>query len=40
MPLDADLALPMHELGAGEVGIRAAVERVIAFLDARGALVR
>ena len=39
-PTDADLALPMHQLGAGEAGIRAAVERVMAFLESKGALVR
>ena len=39
-PTDADLALPMQEIGAGEAGVRAAVERVMAFLETRGALVR
>jgi bifunctional enzyme CysN/CysC len=39
-PTDADLALPMQEIGAGEAGVRVAVERVMAFLETRGALVR
>jgi bifunctional enzyme CysN/CysC len=36
-PTDADLVLPIHELGSGEAGIRAAVERVLAYLEAKGA---
>ena len=39
-PTDADLVLPIHELGSGEAGIRAAVERVLAYLEAKGALIR
>ena len=39
-PADADLALPMHEFGAGEAALRVAVERVMAFLETRGAVVR
>jgi bifunctional enzyme CysN/CysC len=39
-PADADLALPMHEFGSGEAALRVAVERVMAFLETRGALVR
>jgi bifunctional enzyme CysN/CysC len=37
-PADADLTIPFHELGAPDVAIRTAVERVMALLDARGVI--
>jgi bifunctional enzyme CysN/CysC len=37
-PSDADLVLPMHELGATDAALRTAVERVMALLESRGAV--
>jgi len=37
-PSDADLTIPFHDLGAPDVAIRTAVERVMALLDARGVI--
>ena len=39
-PTNAELTIPLHELGAPDVALRAAVDRVMAFLDARGAIVK
>jgi adenylylsulfate kinase-like enzyme len=39
-PTDAELVIPMHELGAPDAALRTAVERVMALLDARGAIIR
>jgi bifunctional enzyme CysN/CysC len=40
MPQDADLTIPFHELGTPDAAIRTAVERVLALLESRGALVK
>jgi adenylylsulfate kinase-like enzyme len=39
-PTDADLVLPMHELGARDAALRTAVERVTALLEARGVILK
>ncbi|MCE2882817.1 MAG: adenylyl-sulfate kinase [Planctomycetaceae bacterium] len=37
-PTDAELVIPFHELGAPDAALRSAVERVMAFLEARGVI--
>jgi bifunctional enzyme CysN/CysC len=39
-PADSDLTIPLHELGAPDVALRTAVERVMALLEGRGAIVK
>ncbi len=39
-PTDADLVLPMHELGARDAALRTAVDRVTALLEARGVILK
>ena len=39
-PSDAELTIPLHELGSPDAALRTAVERVMTFLDARGVIVR
>lgn len=39
-PSDADLTIPFHELGTADTAVRSAVERVLAFLESRGVIVK
>jgi len=39
-PREAELTIPLHELGTPDAALRTAVERVMAFLDARGVITR
>jgi hypothetical protein len=39
-PADAELTIPLHELGAPDVALRTAVERVMALLEGRGVIVK
>ncbi len=40
VPQDADLTIPFHELGTADAAIRTAVERILAFLESRGVIVK
>jgi len=39
-PADAELVIPLHELGSPDVALRTAVDRVMALLERRGAIIR
>ena len=39
-PANAELTVPLHELGAPDVALRTAVDRVMALLEGRGAIVK
>jgi hypothetical protein len=38
--MNAELTIPLHELGAPDVALRTAVDRVMALLEGRGAIVK
>ena len=40
VPTNAELTIPLHELGAPDVALRTAVDRVMALLEGRGAIVK